>query len=485
MIDPSAALIVIPIILMALSITVYYINRRSLTNRLFALFLFVGFWWQILGFIFYTDASLLHRLLPVQMGTGSFLGAIFYLFARAFVNEAYRIKRRDLLVFIPSVAVAAACVVMEISPELFDGFSLTAAIVDGRLVRKPSAIYTFYTIVLIFGFLAGFIILVRGLMTETNVDALRRIGTILFSLVFGITGALVMTNLLTLLGLGGYDRYALVFIFIGILGISFTVLRHRAWTVEHLLDIIAERNREMEDELETARLLQRRLLPAGELKIPGCRFGATYIPMDKVGGDFYDHSSSGGKIRLFIADVSGHGLPGAFLATVTKVALDKVSDRDSAGNVLMQLNESIFRATVNNNFVTAFFCTIDLEKRTMRYCSAGHLPQFLFRKSSGTCVELKTTGMPMGWFANLMLEEDECSLEPGDRLVLYTDGIVECANGSREFYGEERLLSFIGTHHDDTPREFLNRLIDDLREFSGDEKFQDDITCVVLDLPGR
>jgi len=260
-------------------------------------------------------------------------------------------------------------------------------------------------------------------------------------------------------------------------------MRHRAWTIESLLDIIAERNREIEEELETARLLQRRLLPGGDLDAPGCRFGAAYIPMDKVGGDFYDHATADGSIRLFIADVSGHGLPGAFLATVTKVALDGITERPAASGVLLKLNDSIIRATVNNNYVTAFYCIIDPGMRSLRYCSAGHLPQFLFRSRTGECLPMKTPGMPLGWFGGLSLQEGSMDLEPGDRLVLYTDGIVECTGPGGEMYGEERLISFITGHGDDDPKSFLDGLIAEITAFAGSATFHDDITCLVLDLP--
>jgi hypothetical protein len=482
-IGPHSFLVIIPIFLLALSITIYYINRRSMTNRLFAAFLFIGFWWMFIGFVFYMDTGLLHRLLPLQMAVGVFLGVLFYLFARAFVNEEYRLNRPDLLALVPSVVVAAACIVIEASPDLFEWFSATAAIVDDRLVRRPSAFYTAYTAIILIGFLAGMGTLVRGFIREKEREARRRIGITLASIILGMGGAMVMTNILTILGLGGYDRFSLIMIFLGILGISYSLLRHRAWTIESLLDIIARRNREIEEELETARLLQRRLLPGSDLSAPGCRFGAIYIPMEKVGGDFYDHSSVGGAIRLFIADVSGHGLPGAFLATVTKVALDGIADRPEAAGVLLRLNDSICRATVNNNYVTAFYCEIDPGMRHVRYCSAGHLPQYLYRKLTGECLEMKTPGMPLGWFGGLRLEEGTMELEPGDRLVLYTDGIVECLGPNNELFGDERFVAFITAHGDDPPRVFLDRLLDEISRFSGTTRFQDDITCVVLDLP--
>lgn len=475
--------LIIPISLMALAITIYFINRRSMTNRFFAAFLFIGFWWMFIGFTYNLDPGLLHRLLPVQMGVGSFLGASFYLFARAFVNEKFGFTRWDMLLFLPSIGVTAACVATELSPVLFEEFRTTATVIGYRLVRRPSALYTAYTATQVLGFLAGLAILVRAYIKEPNREARQRIGITLLSILLGAGGALVVTNILTLVGLSGYDRVSMVFIFLGILGISYSVLRHRAWTIESLLDIIAKRNREIEEELETARLLQRRLLPPADLDAPGCRFGAAYIPMDKVGGDFYDHSSLDGMIRLFIADVSGHGLPGAFLATVTKVALDGITERPAAAGVLLKLNESICRATVNNNYVTAFYCIIDRGLRRVYYCSAGHLPQYLHRKRTGECIPMKTPGMPLGWFGGISLKEGSMDLEPGDRLVLYTDGIVECLGRGGEMFGEERFISYITGHGAAAPQAFLDGLIAEITAFAGSAAFLDDITCLVLDLP--
>ena len=128
---------------------------------------------------------------------------------------------------------------------------------------------------------------------------------------------------------------------------------------------------DIESELEVARLLQERLLPLSMPVISGYREHAIYIPMDKIGGDFYDIENRDGFINLFIADVSGHGLPGAFLATVTKIALENITNRTSSNKVLYQLNNVILGHTVQSNFVTAFFATIEIDTNIMRYALRG------------------------------------------------------------------------------------------------------------------
>lgn len=246
--------------------------------------------------------------------------------------------------------------------------------------------------------------------------------------------------------------------------------------------VILRRNREIESEIEVARMLQQRLLPAGAERIPGYDFHAVYIPMDKVGGDFYDVTRRGDIIELFIADVSGHGLPGAFLAMMTKVALESVTSRSSTGEVLSIVNDVICRATVNNNYVTAFLCAIDTRTNTLKFSNAGHFPPLVYRHSRGEFLELNAKGMPLGWFRNLVIEEMEIKLLPGDRLILFTDGITECMNPRGEMFGDERFRDFIRAGRTLAPEKFSGELLARLKEYSGSDKFDDDLTMVVLDV---
>lgn len=119
------------------------------------------------------------------------------------------------------------------------------------------------------------------------------------------------------------------------------------------------RNQKIEEELNTARLLQNKLIPQILPEIPGYRFHAVYIPMDQVGGDFYDLKSTDEKLEVFIADVSGHGLPGAFVSMVTKIAFEGISSRQSTSNVLYLINDILLRSTLENNFVSMFYCMLD------------------------------------------------------------------------------------------------------------------------------
>ncbi len=248
--------------------------------------------------------------------------------------------------------------------------------------------------------------------------------------------------------------------------------------------VIENRKEEIERELETARLLQQRLLPEEIPEVSGFTSHVAYIPMDKVGGDFYsiDYNERDNLFELFIADVSGHGLPGAFLATITKMALDSINDKRSATGVQYLLNDVVYRYTVNNNYVTTFYGLINTENNTMRYSNAGHCIPFIYRPEQDEFIELKAGGIPLGWFTNMKLEEKEVQLQTGDRLLLYTDGITECMNDQHVLFDDTGFQEFIRANKELEPHQFTDKLLKHLRNYCGRDTFEDDVCLVVVDV---
>ncbi len=246
--------------------------------------------------------------------------------------------------------------------------------------------------------------------------------------------------------------------------------------------IILQRNQVIENELEIARLLQQKLLPGEMIDIHGYRSHSVYIPMDKVGGDFYDFRFENNTLELYLADVSGHGLPGAFLSMLTKMALESIENRDSTMEVLKQLNDVIYRSTVKNNFITSFYCIIDIDTNTMKYCNAGHIPPLLLQGERNDFIELQTKGKPLGWFKDLELEEKTVQLVPGDKLILYTDGITECTDEQYRFFGEDRLCEVIMEKRTEDPEAISEHLLNSLISFSGTDSFDDDLTLLIFEV---
>jgi len=245
---------------------------------------------------------------------------------------------------------------------------------------------------------------------------------------------------------------------------------------------LALRNQEIESELELARLIQNKLFSSETPIIPGYNSYATLIPYDKVGGDFYDLKDMDHLISLFVADSSGHGLASSYLSLIAKIALDSIDRYHSALKVLNFINDYICRSTVKNNFVTSFYGVINKNTNIMEYSSAGHEPQFIYRAETDEIIILKTKGNPLGWFTEIKLEKKEIKLESGDRLILFTDGIIEAQGNKAEIYGDERFYKFIRKNKNLLPKQFSDLLLQELKEYSGFKNFEDDLTLIVFDI---
>ena len=249
-----------------------------------------------------------------------------------------------------------------------------------------------------------------------------------------------------------------------------------------IIDNFRKERELLDDDLAVAQQLQLRLLPESIPQIPGYSIYTCYLPMHKVGGDFYDCRVDDDTIEMMIADVSGHGLPGAFLAAITKMSFDYERGKGSTSSILTRTNRAVLASTVNSNFVTMFFCSIDRKTSVMRCCSAGHFPAVIYNKAGGDMQLIKPRGKPLGWLDDPGIEEIEVQLSPGDRLVLYTDGIPECCNAKGKLFGGGAFRDYIMTNTDKTPELFCENLIKTLKKFSDADFFDDDISLIVFDV---
>jgi len=238
-------------------------------------------------------------------------------------------------------------------------------------------------------------------------------------------------------------------------------------------------------ELEMARQIQLSILPHSIPKLAGLDIAAHYLPMTSVAGDFYDFIQIDDKhIGILIADVSGHGLPSALIASMLQVALTgQASHASEPDKVLLGLNRA-FCGKFTRNFVTAAYVYIDLENNFMRYAGAGHPPMFQWRNSTGKATQVLENGLVLGIIEEASYEALEFLLEPGDRYVLCTDGILEAANSAQEQFGEGRLMCFIESQKDLATDQFSQMLLNDLSRWSNqptEQGQQDDITLLVID----
>jgi serine phosphatase RsbU (regulator of sigma subunit) len=238
-------------------------------------------------------------------------------------------------------------------------------------------------------------------------------------------------------------------------------------------------------ELEMARQIQLSILPHSIPKLAGLDIAAHYLPMTSVAGDFYDFIQIDDKhIGVLIADVSGHGLPSALIASMLQVALTgQAAHASEPAKVLAGLNRALC-GKFTQNFVTAAYVYADLENNLMRYAGAGHPPMLQWRNSTGKAAQVLENGLVLGLIEEASYEALEFLLEPGDRYVLYTDGILEAANSAQEQFGADRLMSFIKNHKHLEAEPFSETLLNDLAGWSNqtvDQGQQDDITLLVID----
>ena len=240
------------------------------------------------------------------------------------------------------------------------------------------------------------------------------------------------------------------------------------------------------NELDMAREIQLSILPSGTPKIAGLNIAARYIPMSAVGGDFYDFISVDEKhLGILIADVSGHGLPAALIASMLKVALSAQSPHAfDPARVLVGLNQSLC-GKFRPHYVTVAYLFVDLEKNVVSYAGAGHPPVLFWRKREGMARELMENGLFLGPFAEATFSSIQVPLEAGDRWFLYTDGILEFKSPAGEEFGRDRLRQFIEANHTLSAERLLETLIGQLwrwgEQAPGTAQL-DDITLIAMDI---
>jgi phosphoserine phosphatase RsbU/P len=239
----------------------------------------------------------------------------------------------------------------------------------------------------------------------------------------------------------------------------------------------------IEDELAIAREIQNSILPSGVPELSRLHISATYSPMTAVAGDFYwfmtvdpDHAG------FLVADVSGHGVPAALIASMIRVAMQSVTPlADDPGAVLHGLGQ-LLSGQLRGQFVSAAYLWLDTEKHRALYSAAGHPPLLRWRKNALDRIE--SNGLLFGVMPN---SDDypvrEIPLEPGDRFLLYTDGLIEPENSREEAFGDRRLEAVVRENRSRPSSQLSAKLLSDLRRWQpGSVTQQDDITLLIIDV---
>jgi serine phosphatase RsbU (regulator of sigma subunit) len=237
-------------------------------------------------------------------------------------------------------------------------------------------------------------------------------------------------------------------------------------------------------ELEMARQIQLSILPSKIPKIRGMDIAARFMPMTSVAGDFYDFIIVDDQhVGILIADVTGHGLPAALIASMLQVSLAaQFAHAAEPERVLAGLNQALC-GKFRQHFVTAAYLFVDMEKSSVSYAGAGHPPILLWRESTGSASELSENGLLMGHVPDAEYSTLHVPVGPGDRVVLYTDGILEAGNGTEEMFGPDRLKQSLEANHDLGADQLADSLLEELSRWSGQpigQGQQDDITLLAI-----
>ena len=238
-----------------------------------------------------------------------------------------------------------------------------------------------------------------------------------------------------------------------------------------------------EQELEVARLIQQNFLPKELPDLPGWQVSAYYRPAREVGGDFYDVIPlPDGRVAFVVGDVTDKGVPAALVMSATRSVLRASAQRlIEPGAVLERVNEHLCPDMPEKMFVTCLYGVLDAASGRLRFANAGHdLP---YVKTADGVVELRARGMPLGLMPGMAYEEKEAVLEPGESVLLHSDGVVEAHDPERDMFGFPRLKETVaaapGGQH------LIDRVLADLEAFTGpDAEQEDDITMVTLQRSG-
>ncbi len=248
----------------------------------------------------------------------------------------------------------------------------------------------------------------------------------------------------------------------------------------HLYQLAVEKGH-LERELQMARDLQASLLPHETPHVVSWDFAVYWQPARQTSGDFYDFIPTERGVAVVIADVSDKGMPAAlFMALSRTIVRASLVQSDSPADGMMHANQLICADSPNSMFVTLFAAQIDRAGNDLIYVNAGHNPPYLYRAAEDQPQRLGRTGMALGIDDTMRCEQRVVHLDPGDALILYTDGILDALNAHGEEFGDKRLRRICAQHRAETATHIVAALRDEVLRFVGDQPLADDCTVVIV-----
>jgi sigma-B regulation protein RsbU (phosphoserine phosphatase) len=244
---------------------------------------------------------------------------------------------------------------------------------------------------------------------------------------------------------------------------------------------IIERER-VKAEIDAANRIQAALLPTESPDVPGTRVSSHYRAATEIGGDYFDflHQPTG-EIGIAFGDVSGHGLTSGIVMAMAKAALLVQIDYDSSPRAVLDvLNDIVIKTAPKRILMTFFFGSLDPRAQTLRFSSAGHLDPYVYRGANGKLEALSSWGFPLGVRRREAFREHSVEFAPGDRLILYSDGLIEAIDDDGEPFGFTRFEETIVENGHLSAEEIKKSLLQAVRKFTRNRPPEDDQTLVVV-----
>lgn len=240
-------------------------------------------------------------------------------------------------------------------------------------------------------------------------------------------------------------------------------------------------------EMQIAAKIQQSFLPDVLPEMSGFKMAAKSCPAKEVGGDFFDVIPfqviplSQSSLGIMIADVSGKGIPAALFMALSRIVVRVVAGWfGEPAQTISYANTIIEGNSKTGIFVTLFYGIIDKETKVFRYVNAGHNPPIVYRSITKEFFTLPLTGMAVGVMSDASYEQDKITLQSGDIIILYTDGVTEAINETDEMYDERRLKEYIQSHAEMEPRMLVETIINEVNTFAGEQPQFDDITLIAI-----
>jgi serine phosphatase RsbU (regulator of sigma subunit) len=247
--------------------------------------------------------------------------------------------------------------------------------------------------------------------------------------------------------------------------------------VKRYQDQLRKMNLQITRDLQIARRVQQALVPQGTFRAPRLEIRSAYMPSETLSGDFYDYFQQDEQIYLFVADVSGHGLPAAILVSLLKSYIHTEAGAHTPLREFMSsLNDFLFSVSLPTQFATAQLFRFDPDGNLV-YSNAAHPPFLLHRREAGKTTIVEQPGHLLGAMPRMDFDEHSVKVAPGDTLFVYTDGLTDRRTEDGEFYSLDRIAALLGKDGDlDAVYESI---YDDVRGFAATDDFRDDIAFVV------